>query len=84
MVEVRREIDDMLEREVIEILDSLWSFFIVFVKKKDGIIWFCIDYRKINDVIVKDSYFIFRIDIMLDVLFGVKWFFIIDLKSGYW
>lgn len=81
---MRREIDDMLEREVIEILDSLWSFFIVFVKKKDGIIWFCIDYRKINDVIVKDSYFIFRIDIMLDVLFGVKWFFIIDLKSGYW
>lgn len=84
MAEVRREIDDMLEREVIETSDSPWSSPIVLVKKKDGTIRFCIDYRKINDVTVKDSYPIPRIDTTLDALSGAKWFSTIDLKSGYW
>lgn len=74
----------MLEKGIIEILNSLWSFLIVLVRKKDGLIRFCIDYRKLNDLIFKDSYFILRIDIIFDVLLGLKWFFIIDLKSGYW
>lgn len=84
MGEVEKEIEDMLDKGVIEIFNSLWSFLIVLVKKKDGFIRFCIDYRKLNDVIIKDSYLIFRIDFILDVLVGVKWFLIIDLKSGYW
>lgn len=84
MGEVEKEIEDMLDKGVIEIFNSFWSFLIVLVKKKDGFIRFCIDYRKLNDVIIKDSYLIFRIDFILDVLVGVKWFLIIDLKSGYW
>lgn len=74
----------MLEREVIETSNSPWSSPIVLVKKKDGTIRFCIDYRKINDVTVKDSYPIPRIDTTLDALSGAKWFSTIDLKSGYW
>lgn len=42
------------------------------VRKKDGLIRFCIDYRKLNDLIFKDSYFILRIDKIFDVLLGLK------------
>lgn len=57
---------------------------IVLVKKKDGSIRFCIDYRKLNDVTIKDSYPIPRMNSTLDALAGAKWFSTIDLKSGYW
>lgn len=68
---------------MIEELDSFWSFLIVLVKKKDNLIRFCIDFRKFNEIIIKDSYFIFRIELILDVFLGLKYYFIIDLKSGY-
>lgn len=54
------------------------------VRKKDGSIRFCIDYRKLNDLTLKDSYPIPRIDKTLDAPSGSKWFSTIDLKSGYW
>ena len=84
MAEANREIDDMLEKGVIKTSDSPWSSPIVLVKKKDGTIRFCIDFRKLNDVTIKDSYPIPRIDTTLDALSGSKWFSTIDLKSGYW
>lgn len=84
MGEVEKEIEDMLDKGVIETSNSPWSSPIVLVKKKDGSIRFCIDYRKLNDVTIKDSYPIPRIDSTLDALAGAKWFSTIDLKSGYW
>lgn len=73
----------MLVKWVIEELDSFWSFLIVLVNKKENLIRFCIDFRKFNEIIIKDSYFIFRIELVLDVFLGLKYYFIIDLKSGY-
>lgn len=73
----------MLVKWVIEELDSFWSFLIVLVNKKENLIRFCIDFRKFNEIIIKDSYFIFRIELILDVFLGLKYYFIIDLKSGY-
>ncbi|XP_061166358.1 uncharacterized protein LOC133191742 [Saccostrea echinata] len=66
---------------VIETSDSPWSSPIVLVKKKDGTIRFCIDYRKLNDVTIKDNYPIPRIDTTLDALSGSKLFSTMDLKK---
>ncbi|CAG2219087.1 unnamed protein product [Mytilus edulis] len=80
--EVDRHIDDMLERGVIEPADGPWSSGIVLVKKKDGTTRFCVDYRKVNDLTVKDAYPLPRIDDSLEQLSGNKWFSTLDLCSG--
>jgi hypothetical protein len=54
------------------------------VKKKDGTLRFCVDYRKLNDVTVKDAYPLPQIDENRDVLARAKWFSTLDLASGYW
>ena len=50
------------------------------VKKKDGGTRLCLDYRKLNELIKKDSHPLPRVD----VLSGSSWFSTLDLKSGYW
>ena len=56
---------------------------ILFVKKKDGTLRLCIDYRKLNKVTVKNKYPFPRIDDLFDQMRGAKVFSKIDLKSGY-
>ncbi len=82
--EVDKQIDDMLDREVIRPSSSPWAAPIVMVKKKDGTSRFCVDYRELNDLTIKDSYPIPRIDDTLDQLAGAQWFSCLDLNSGYW
>lgn len=54
------------------------------MKKKDGGVQFCVDYRKLNDVTRKDSYTLPCIDESIEALSGAKWFSTLDVKSGYW
>ena len=54
------------------------------MQKKDGSLRFCIDYRKVNDVTLKDAYPLPRIDDALSQLQGSQYFSTIDLFSGYW
>ncbi|KAG3044380.1 hypothetical protein PC122_g24858 [Phytophthora cactorum] len=54
------------------------------IRKRDGGIRFCIDYRKLNAVTVKDSYPMPLIDDILDVLGNAKLFSTLDTASGYW
>ena len=53
-------------------------------KKEDGTLCFCIDFRKLNDVTIKDAHPLPRIDDTLEALKGAKYFSTLDLKSGYW
>ena len=82
--EVDAQIDNMLEETVIKPSKSPWASSIVIVKNKDGSSRFCVDYRKLNDVTIKDAYPLPRVDESLDQLSGSKWFSCLDLNAGYW
>ena len=56
----------------------------VLVKKKNGKLRFCVDYRHLNAVTKKDAYPLPRIDDIFDSLTDAKWFLSLDLASGYW
>ena len=81
---VREEIREMLEKGVIVPSKSPFSSPIVMVPKKDGSNRMCIDYRKLNDLTVKDAYPLPRIGQTIDALQGAGVFSSLDLASGYW
>lgn len=74
----------MLEANIIRKSSSPWSAPVLVIKKDDGPIRVCVDYRELNKVTVSDLFPMRRIDDVLDRLQGSKYFTRIDLKSGYW
>ena len=81
---VEEEVTSMLERGVIQPSSSPYSAPIVLVKKKDGSTRFCVDYRALNSVTIKDAFPIPKIAQTFDALRGAKFFSSMDLASGYW
>ena len=81
---VHQLLEDMVTKVIISPSKSPWASPIVLVRKKDGTTCFCVDYRKVNDVTIKDAYPLARVDDTLDTLAGSVWFSTLDLKSGYW
>lgn len=81
---IDEEIEKMLKNNIIEPSTSNFSSPIVLVSKKDGSKRFCVDYRNLNKITIKDNYPLPRIDDIIDSLNGSNYFSSLDLASGYW
>ena len=66
--ELKTQLQDLLDKGVIRPSVSPWGAPVLFVKKKDGTLRICIDYRKINKVPVKNKYPLLRIENLFDQL----------------
>ena len=77
------EIEVMAEKGLIEPSYSAWSAPAVLAPKRDGSLRFCIDYRRLNQLTIRDSHPLPRIDDTLDALGGSSWFSTLDLKCGF-
>ncbi|GJU98207.1 putative reverse transcriptase domain-containing protein [Tanacetum coccineum] len=83
MKELMSQLQELLDKGFIRPSSSPWGAPILFVKKKDGSMRMCIDYRELNKVTMKNVYPLPRIDDLFDQLQGARWFSKIDLRSGY-
>jgi len=81
--EVKSHIHQLLRAGIIQKSHSPWSSNVVLVKKKDGSLRMCVDFRQLNNRTKKDAYALPRIEDILDRLAGNKYFTVIDMKSGY-
>ena len=81
--ELKRQLKELCDVGYIETSSSPWASPVLFVKKKDGSLRLCVDYRAINAITVKNKYPIPRVDEILDRLHNANYFSKLDLKSGY-
>ncbi|KAL0560529.1 hypothetical protein IC582_000934 [Cucumis melo] len=81
--ELKVQLQELLDKGFIRPSVSPWGAPVLFVKKKDGSMRLCIDYRELNKVTVKNRYPFPRIDDLFDQLQGATVFSKIDLRSGY-
>ncbi len=79
---VKAHINQLLEAQVIRESCSPYASPIVLVKKKDGSLRMCVDYRHLNSKTRKDAFPLPRIEKTLDSLAGAHWFSTMDLASG--
>ena len=82
--QAKEGIQDMLQKEIISPSSSPWASPLVLVRKKEGSMRYCVDYRQLNSVTRKDAYPIPRITGTLDTLAGYCIFTTLDLLSWYW
>ena len=80
---ISEHVDNMLKQGTIEPASSPWASKVVLVKKKDGSLRCCIDYRQLNTVTRKDVYPLPRIDDCLDAMGSATLFSTFDLRSSY-
>ena len=81
--ELKIQLKELLEKGFIRPSVSPWGAPVLFVKKKDGTLRLCIDYRLLNQVTIKNKYPLPRIDDLFDQLKSVGVFSKIDLRSSY-
>ena len=83
LAELKIQLQDLLDKGLIQPSSSPWGYPALFVKKKDKSLRMCVDYRPLNAVTIKNKYPLPRIDILFDQLAKAKVFSKIDLRSGY-
>ena len=81
--EAKEHIQKLLSQGIIRESHSPYSSPIVLVRKKNGSLRMCVDYRKLNAKTVRDAYPLPRIEESFDALQGASWFSTLDLASGF-
>ncbi len=81
---VRKHLQALLDAGMIRELGVPYSSPIVVIRKKNGDIRLCIDYRKLNTLTIRDVYALPNLEEAFSTLAGSKWFSVMDLKSGYY
>ena len=81
--ELKAQLEELLSKGFIRQSISPWGAPVLFVKKKDGSLWLCIDYKQLNRVTIHNQYPLPRIDELFDQLQGSQVYSKIDLRSGY-
>nr|KYP32885.1 Transposon Ty3-I Gag-Pol polyprotein [Cajanus cajan] len=78
--ELKKQVEELLEKQMIRPSVSAWGALVLLVKKKDSGVRLCVDYRKLNKLTIKNKYPLPRIDDLMDQLRGAFVFSKIDLR----
>jgi hypothetical protein len=81
--ELRKQLDDLLSKGFIKPSTSPYGAPVLFVRKKDGTLRMCVDYRGLNKITRKNRHPLPRIDELLDRFRGARYYSKLDLLSGY-
>jgi hypothetical protein len=80
---LKKQLTELQEAGYIRLSSSPWGAPVLFVQNKDGSQRMCVDYRSLNDVIMKNKYSLPRVEDLFDHMRGARVFSKIDLRSGY-
>ena len=83
MDELKLQLDALIKSKFIRPSQSPFGAPVIFVKKKDGTLRLCVDYRALNNITVKNKYPLPRMDELFDRVQGAKYFSKIDLRTGF-
>jgi hypothetical protein len=83
LAELKKQLQELLDKGFIRTSTSPWRCLALFVMKKDESLRLCVDYHPLNAVTIKNKYPLPRIDVLFDHLVGAKVFSKIDLRSSY-
>jgi len=84
LAKLKKQIEELLDKQFIRPSVSPWGAPVLLVKKKDGTMRLCVDYRQLKKITIKNKYPLPRIDDLMDQLRGAVVYSKIDLKSGYY
>ena len=79
LVELKLQLQELIEKGYIQPSVSPWGAPVLFIKKKDGTMWMCIDYHQLNKMTINNYYLLPRIDDLFDHVGGAKIFSNMDL-----
>jgi len=82
LVELKKHIEEFLEKQIIRPIVSLWGTTVLLVKKKDESSRLCMDYTQLNKLTIKNKYLLLRIHDLIDQLHGATVFSKINLRLG--
>jgi hypothetical protein len=83
LVELKKQLAELHAKGFIRPSSSPWGAPMLFMEKKDGTQWMCIDYRSLNEVTIKNKYPLPQIEDLFNQMKGASVFSKIDLRSGY-